>query len=196
YTKGNNPETQTPAINQGQQADNTPKYDIAAGNQVKVKFGAGSWATGEAIPDWVKGRTYSVAQTSGNRVLLSGINSWINKSDVEIISVSSAPIQTPATNTYTVRSGDTLSSIAAKFGTNYQALASLNGISNPNLIYVGQVLRVSGSASAGSVYYTVRAGDNLSAIASRYGTSYQSIASLNGLTNPNLIYAGQTLKIK
>ena len=196
YTKNNNPETQTPAISQGQQADNTPKYDVAAGNQVKVKFGAGSWATGEAIPDWVKGRTYSVAQVSGGRVLLSGINSWINKSDVEIISVSSAPIQAPATNTYTVRSGDTLSSIASKFGTSYQALASLNGISNPNLIYAGQVLRVNGSASAGSVYYTVRAGDNLSSIASRYGTSYQSIASLNGLTNPNLIYAGQTLKIK
>ena len=196
YTKGNNPETQTPAINQGQQADNTPKYDIAAGNQVKVKFGAGSWATGEGIPTWVKGRTYTVAQTSGGRVLLSGINSWINKSDVEIISVSSAPIQAPATNTYTVRSGDTLSSIASKFGTSYQALASLNGISNPNLIYAGQVLRVNGSASAGSVYYTVRAGDNLSAIASRYGTSYQSIAALNGLANPNLIFAGQTLKIK
>lgn len=196
YTKGNNPETQTPAINQGQQADNTPKSEISAGNQVKVKFGAGSWATGEAIPSWVKGRTYNVAQVSGNRVLLSGINSWINKADVEIISVSSAPIQAPATSTYTVQSGDTLSSIAAKFGTNYQTLASLNGISNPNLIYVGQVLRVNGSANAGSVYYTVRAGDNLSAIASRYGTSYQSIASLNGLANPNLIYAGQTLKIK
>lgn len=196
YTKNNNPENQTPAISQGQQADNTSKSDITAGNQVKVKFGAGSWATGEAIPSWVKGRTYNVAQVSGNRVLLAGINSWINKADVEIISVSSAPIQAPATSTYTVQSGDTLSSIAAKFGTNYQALASLNGISNPNLIYVGQVLRVSGSASAGSVYYTVRAGDNLSAIASRYGTSYQSIASLNGLANPNLIFAGQTLKIK
>ena len=196
YTKGNNPETQTPAINQGQQADNTPKSEISAGNQVKVKFGAHNWATGQAIPNWVKGRTYSVAQVSGSRVLLSGINSWINKADVEIISVSSAPIQAPATSTYTVQSGDTLSSIAAKFGTNYQALASLNGISNPNLIYVGQVLRVNGSASTGSVYYTVRAGDNLSAIASRYGTSYQSIASLNGLANPNLIYAGQTLKIK
>lgn len=196
YTKGNNPETQTPAINQGQQADNTPKSDIASGNQVKVKFSANVWATGEAIPSWVKGRTYNVAQVSGNRVLLAGINSWINKADVEIISVSSAPIQAPATNTYTVRSGDTLSSIAAKFGTNYQTLASLNGISNPNLIYAGQVLRVNGSASAGSVYYTVRAGDNLSAIASRYGTSYQSIAALNGLANPNLIFAGQTLKIK
>ena len=196
YTKNNNPKTETPAINQGQQADNTPKSDIASGNQVKVKFSANVWATGEAIPSWVKGRTYDVAQVSGNRVLLSGINSWINKSDVEIISVSSAPIQAPATSTYTVRSGDTLSSIAAKFGTNYQTLASLNGISNPNLIYVGQALRVNGSANAGSVYYTVRAGDNLSAIASRYGTSYQSIAALNGLANPNLIFAGQTLKIK
>ena len=164
---------------------------------MKVKFSVGSWATGEAIPNWVKGRTYDVAQVSGNRVLLSGINSWISKSDVEIISVANtqAP-QTTTASTYTVQSGDTLSSIASKFGTSYQTLASLNGISNPNLIYVGQVLQVTGSASNSSVYYTVRAGDNLSSIASRYGTSYQSIASLNGLANPNLIYAGQTLKIK
>lgn len=196
YTKNNNPKTETPAINQGQQADNTPKSDIAAGNQVKVKFSSNNWATGQAIPSWVKGRTYDVAQVSGNRVLLSGINSWINKSDVEIISVSSAPIQAPATSTYTVRSGDTLSSIAAKFGTNYQTLASLNGISNPNLIYVGQTLRVNGSANAGSVYYTVRSGDNLSSIASRYGVSYQILASLNGLSNANLIFPGQILKIR
>ena len=196
YTKHDNPKTNTPAIAQGQQADNTPKSDIANGNQVKVKFSANAWATGQGIPSWVKGRTYGVAQISGNRVLLAGINSWINKADVEIISVSSAPIQAPATNTYTVRSGDTLSSIASRFGTSYQSLASLNGIANPNLIYVGQVLRVNGSANTGSVYYTVRAGDNLSTIASRYGTSYHSIAALNGLANPNLIYAGQTLKIK
>ena len=195
YTKNNNPKTETPAINQGQQADNTPKSDIAVGNQVKVKFSANAWATGEGIPSWVKGHTYSVAQVSGNRVLLSGINSWINKSDVEIISVANTQ-PAPATSTYTVRSGDTLSSIAAKFGTSYQALASLNGISNPNIIYIGQVLRVNGSVSNSSVYYTVRSGDNLSSIASRYGVSYQSIAALNGLSNPNLIFAGQTLKIK
>lgn len=196
YTKNNNPKTETPAINQGQQADNTPKSEISVGKQVKVKFGANVWATGQAIPSWVKGRTYDVAQVSGNRVLLAGINSWINKADVEIISVSSAPIQAPATSNYTVQSGDTLSSIAAKFGTSYQALASLNGISNPNIIYIGQTLRVNGSANAGSVYYTVRSGDNLSSIASRYGVSYQSIAALNGLSNPNLIFAGQTLKVK
>jgi LysM repeat protein len=196
YTANNNPATQTPAISQGQQAESTPNADIAVGNQVKVKFSANAWATGQAIPSWVKGRTYSVAQVSGNRVLLADINSWINKSDTEISSVSSAPIQAPATSTYTVRSGDTLSSIASKFGTSYQALASLNGISNPNLIFVGQTLRVNGSASTGSVYYTVRVGDNLSAIASRYGVSYQSIAALNGLSNANLIFPGQTLKIK
>ncbi|QBX15860.1 lysozyme [Streptococcus equinus] len=196
YTKHDNPKNNTPAISQGKQADNTPKSDITSGNQVKVKFSANVWATGQGIPSWVKGRTYDVAQVSGNRVLLAGINSWISKADVEIISVSSAPIQAPAVGTYTVRSGDTLSGIAAKFGTSYQALASLNGISNPNFIYIGQVLRVNGSASTGSVYYTVHAGDNLSAIAARYGTSYQSIANLNGLGNPNLIYAGQTLKIK
>lgn len=194
YTK-NKPETQTPAINQGQQAENTPKSDVANGNQVKVKFSASAWATGQGIPSWVKGRTYSVAQVNGNRVLLAGINSWINKSDVEIVSVANTqPAQ--ITSTYTVRSGDTLSSIAAKFNTSYQALASLNGISNPNLIFAGQTLRVNGAASAGSVYYTVRAGDTLSAIASRYNTSYQSIASLNGLSNANLIYIGQTLKVK
>ena len=126
--------------------------------------------------------------------MLSGINSWINKSDVEIISVANT--QTTTASTYTVQSGDTLSGIAAKFGTSYQTLASLNGISNPNLIHIGQVLQVTGSASNSSVYYTVQSGDNLSSIASRYGTSYQSIAALNGLANPNLIYAGQTLKIK
>ena len=44
--------------------------------------------------------------------------------------------------TYTVKSGDTLSGIAAKHGTTYQALAAYNGISNPNLIYVGQVIKI------------------------------------------------------
>lgn len=44
--------------------------------------------------------------------------------------------------TYTVQSGDTLSGIASKYGTTYQKLAQINGISNPNLIYPGQVLKI------------------------------------------------------
>ena len=48
----------------------------------------------------------------------------------------------PAGRTYTVRAGDTLSGIAARYGTTYQALAAKNGISNPDLIYPGQVLKI------------------------------------------------------
>lgn len=44
--------------------------------------------------------------------------------------------------TYTVRSGDTLSKIGAKFGVSYQAIAKANGISNPNVIHVGQKLKI------------------------------------------------------
>ena len=48
----------------------------------------------------------------------------------------------PAARTYTVRAGDNLSAIAAKYGTTYQALAAKNNIANPNLIYPGQVLKI------------------------------------------------------
>ena len=51
-----------------------------------------------------------------------------------------------------------------------------------------------GQSSA--VYYTVQANDTLSGIASKYGTTYQAIAKLNGIANPNLIYVGQKLRIK
>lgn len=51
-----------------------------------------------------------------------------------------------------------------------------------------------GNASAGRVY-TVKAGDTLSGIAAKYGTSYQVLAQINGIANPNLIYAGQTIKL-
>lgn len=102
--------------------------------------------------------------------------------------------------TYTVKSGDTLSAIAAKYGTTYQYLAQINGIANPNLIYPGQVLKVTGTASAPqtstSVVYTVKSGDTLSGIAAKYGTTYQHLASINGISNPNLIYPGQKIKIK
>ncbi|MEK1316039.1 LysM peptidoglycan-binding domain-containing protein [Limosilactobacillus fermentum] len=98
---------------------------------------------------------------------------------------------TTTSSTYTVRYGDTLSAIASRYGTSISALASLNGISNPNWIYPGQVLRLSGGSSARS--YTVRSGDTLSGIASRLGTSWAALKTKNGLTNANLIYPGQTL---
>lgn len=99
---------------------------------------------------------------------------------------------------YTVQAGDTLSSIAAKFGTSWQTLQSLNGLADPNKIYPGQVLKVPGGAAPtppSAQTYTVQSGDTLSGIASKFGTSWQHLAQLNGLSNPNLIYPGQVLKV-
>lgn len=47
-----------------------------------------------------------------------------------------------------------------------------------------------------TVYYTVRSGDTLSGIASKYGTTYQKLAQMNGISNPNKIYAGQKIRVK
>lgn len=98
--------------------------------------------------------------------------------------------------TYTVQSGDTLSGIAAKLGVSQSQITGFHS-GNPNLIYPGEVLTISGgSAQSSAQYYTVKSGDNLSAIAARYGTTWQHLRDLNGLANPNLIYPGQRLRVK
>ncbi|MGY0267550.1 LysM peptidoglycan-binding domain-containing protein [Limosilactobacillus fermentum] len=100
----------------------------------------------------------------------------------------------PATGTYTVQSGDTLSGIADKFGTTYQIIAAINGIGDPNQIWPGQVLKVTGTASQESTYY-VQAGDTLSSIATKFGTTISNLASLNHISNPNVIYVGQKIYV-
>lgn len=105
-----------------------------------------------------------------------------------------------SSTTYVVQSGDTLSGIASKFGTTYQHLASINGISDPNKIYPGQTLKISGGSSAPAApskqYYTIKSGDNLSSIASKYGTTVSQLCAWNGISNPNLIYAGTSIRVK
>ena len=107
---------------------------------------------------------------------------------------NTAPVPSTTDTTYTVKSGDTLSGIAEKYGTTYQHLADINGISNPNLIYPGQVIKING-ATTNNTTYTVKSGDTLSGIAAMYGTTYQHLANINGISNPNLIYVGQIIKI-
>jgi len=104
------------------------------------------------------------------------------------------PTAAAGEQTYTVKRGDTLSGIASKYGTTYQKLASYNGIANPNVISVGQIIRIPGS---GTRTYTVKAGDSLWAIAAAQlgdGARYNEIKTLNGLTS-NTIHPGQTLKL-
>ncbi|CAD2077017.1 LysM peptidoglycan-binding domain-containing protein [Jeotgalicoccus meleagridis] len=110
----------------------------------------------------------------------------------EIHEKSTSNKSTSAT-TYKVQSGDTLSGIAQKFGTTTKALQNLNGISNPNKIFAGQVLKVKGTTKAKTSTYTVKPGDTLSGIASKYGTTTKALQNLNGIANPNLIYAGQKI---
>ncbi|MEK6452631.1 GH25 family lysozyme [Caldifermentibacillus hisashii] len=102
---------------------------------------------------------------------------------------------TSTTTTYTVKRGDTLSGIAAKYNTTFSKLASLNNIKNVNRIYVGQVLKVSGTVPT-TQYYSVVSGDNLTKIAKKYGTTINQLVSLNGIKNPNLIRVGQKLRVK
>lgn len=109
-------------------------------------------------------------------------------------SIVNGKLGAPAKQTYTVQPGDTLSGIAAAYGTTWQRLAEINGLSNPNIIYPGQVLAVDGGAHAAQTY-TVQSGDTLSGIASAYGTSWQRLADINGIADPNLIYPGQVLTI-
>lgn len=113
---------------------------------------------------------------------------------------SVAPANNDNSTTYTVKSGDTLSGIAAKYGTTYQKIAADNGISNPNIIHPGQVLKINTATNTNTVQnttktYTVKSGDTLSGIAAKYGTTFQELAKKNGISNPNLIYPGQVLKI-
>lgn len=86
------PKEMTPAVSAGIKADNTPKSDISKGYQVKVNYSANRWATGQVIPQFVKGKSYTVTQVNGDKVLLSGVNSWIKKSDVEILVKSNTVI--------------------------------------------------------------------------------------------------------
>ena len=102
--------------------------------------------------------------------------------------------------TYTVQQGDTLSEIAARYGTTVNELVRLNNIADRDLIYPGQVLiiRENGSTTppSGTITYTVQRNDNLTSIAARFGTTVSELVRLNNISNPNLIYPGQVLIIR
>jgi LysM repeat protein len=116
-----------------------------------------------------------------------------------------APASAQQQQTHTVQPGETLGSIARLYGLTIDAIAFANGITNPDLIYVGQVLKIpiqtggsssGGSAStSGTATYTVAAGDTLYGIARKFNTTFTTLASLNNITNVDSLAVGQVLKV-
>lgn len=138
----------------------------------------------------------------GQTIKLSGSS---NSSSSSVSTASSSG--SSSGGTYKVKSGDTLSGIAAKEGLSVSTLRSANSLSGDN-IYAGQSLKLSGSSassgeSSGSTSastssassYKVKSGDTLSGVASRNGLSLQQLLNANGMESTDIIRAGQTLKL-
>ncbi|MFB9070825.1 LysM peptidoglycan-binding domain-containing protein [Citricoccus parietis] len=117
-----------------------------------------------------------------------------------------SPTGNAAASTYTVKSGDTLSGIAARNGMGLSVLLKANGLSSTATIHPGQKLKLSGNAtvapassgsSAGSSVqsYTVKSGDTLYGIASRNGISLSTLLQANGFSETTTIHPGQKLKL-
>lgn len=186
--KGGNaqaPTTSTPATTTGKQLhQDTHNYTVKSGDTLSaIASRYGMTVNALVMLNGIKNANL-IYPGQVLRVADSGAGSTVTNK-------ATTPITSTGTQAYTVRYGDTLSGIASRYGTSTSTLASINGISNPNWIYPGQVLKLSGGSSTRS--YTVRSGDTLSAIASRLGTSWTALKAKNGLTNANLIYPGQTL---
>lgn len=98
---------------------------------------------------------------------VSGVYGWVDASTLSKVTTS-----TPASGSndivYIVKSGDTLSGIAAKYGTTYQKLAAYNNISNPNLIAVGQKILIPGKASEPAKPVVIEAGDLVKITGKKY----------------------------
>lgn len=158
----------------------TPTSSKKSNEEIANEVLAGQWGNGEDRKNKLTAAGYDY------NAIQAIVNQKIGASSTQ-----------PATQTYTVKSGDTLSSIASKYGTTYQELARINGISNPNKIYPGQVLKIGGGSSIPSTeYYMVKSGDTLSAIAKKYGTTVNQLASWNNIANVNKIYVGQKLRVR
>lgn len=177
-----------PGIIRGGQPQPTPTpapTPTKSNEEIAQEVIRGDWGNGQERKDRLTaaGYDYDAIQSIVNRIYNNGGES--------------------TSTTYTVKSGDNLSAIGAKYGVDWRKIADANGVKGPKyIIYPGQRLVIPGanspstpSSSVSYRTYKVQSGDTLSGIASKYGTTYQKIAQLNGIANPNLIYPGQVLKI-
>jgi LysM repeat protein len=106
---------------------------------------------------------------------------------------------------HTVQPSENLFRISLNYGLDYKDVAAYNGIANPNIVYVGQEIKIppSGSTGPGSPQpppsgaktHVVQPGENLFRVALQYGMLYTTLAAANDLSYPYTIYTGQVLII-
>lgn len=105
----------------------------------------------------------------------------------------------PQALVHIVQRGETLYSIAQRYGLTVDGIAHANGIPDPRQIYVGQRLIIPGGERGNSAQdttpYVVRAGDTLTSISGRYHTTWQELAQVNGLLSPDGIHVGQVIQV-
>ncbi len=96
-----------------------------------------------------------------------------------------------------VKRGETLSEIADRYGTTVNRLMEMNGLRDANDLWAGSRIKVPGNvySGGGSGNYTVKAGETLSEIADRYGTSVDRLVQLNGLRDANDLWAGSRIQV-
>jgi LysM repeat protein len=138
--------------------------------------------------------TYPQIQYSQNVSLNFATLTWPHMSVATLVPVGELPNGEIAIEIYVVKPGDTLSGIAGRFGVTLGALEAANPqITNPDLIFPGQVIRIPTKA----VIYTVQPGDTLSGIAGQFfGVTLGALEAANPqITNPDLIFPGQVIRI-
>lgn len=150
----------------------------------------------------------AIARANGlrNPALISVGRTLVVPAGGRVRSTPSARSRTTASARYTVRTGDSLQTIARRHGTSVQRLAAANGIADPDHVVAGTRLRVTSGGSTAAARrisssprsgrrYVVRSGDTLSAIAARHGTSVKALVRANGLRNADVVIVGKRLRI-
>ena len=106
---------------------------------------------------------------------------------------------------YTVKPGETLSELAERYGTSVQRLMELNNLRGPQDLWAGSRIQVPVTRTAAApkpavnknaTQHKVQSGETLSVIADRYGVSMQNLVALNGISDPNQVDVGRTLKLR
>lgn len=180
-------------VDELKQANNLTSNLLSIGQNLLIPTKESEATTNEYIVQ--KGDTlYGIANKFNTTVdNLKSINNLTTDS-LSIGQVLKLPSSsTISTDTYTVKSGDSLYAIAKKYNTTVDTLKSLNNLTS-NTLSIGQVLKLPGSSATSTDTYTVKSGDTLYAIANKYNTTVDALKSLNNLTS-NTLSIGQTLKI-